>query len=251
MQRERKGEEVVKESRVRYLETCLKNLGYEKALKAMHFVIKEMCVEKGFTRHNGSHYYYHLIDTTQDLINHGITDEDILTAMLLHDTIEDIDWVTYDFILAHFGFDVADYVLRVTKIEGVDYKIPENMDAMLTIIMERLGSALIKTSDRKHNFSTLRDASPEKKLRQAIETERHYIPFFKVCRKLYPEYSRYFFSAKTAIEPHLWEIKERYSEIESLKDKAKKAFEGWKKGDDVFTPMLELKSELQKLGVDV
>jgi GTP pyrophosphokinase len=112
---------------------------------------------------------------------------------------------------------VADMVQLVTKNPTIDYK--GNRDEMvkyLTTISENVGSALIKTADRKHNFGTLRDATPEKKMRQAKETRELFIPFFKECRNRYPVYSSYFFSAKTTIEPHLNEIEEHYQEVAEL-----------------------------------
>lgn len=44
-------------SRTRHLEGTLSILGYDKALKALDLVIREMCAEKGYTRHNGTHYF--------------------------------------------------------------------------------------------------------------------------------------------------------------------------------------------------
>ena len=205
------------ESRVRFLEGSLSTLGYNNALRAMDWMIEEMCSEKGFSRHNGTHYYYHLIDTTQDLFNHGIRNEDILTACLLHDAIEDIEGVTSMMIKDKFGESVAEMVRLVTKRKGINYKNHSNLVPYLDLISKNVGASLIKTADRKHNFGTLRDATPEKKLRQALETEQYFIPFFKECRNKYPRYASYFFSAKTSIEPHLWEIKEHCEEVEQLK----------------------------------
>lgn len=207
----------MEESRVRYLQTNLAILGYHESLKALEFVMREMCSEKGFSRHNGTHYYYHLVDTAQDLLNHGVRDQDIITACLLHDTIEDIEGVTSFMVKNDYGNRVAHMVWLVTKNQNIDYKNDrEAMIKYLDAISEDVGASLIKTADRKHNFGTLRDATPEKKLRQAKETEELFIPFFKKCRNKYPIYASYFFSAKTTIEPHLNEIKEHYEEVGTL-----------------------------------
>jgi hypothetical protein len=40
-------------------------------------------------------------------------------------------------------------------------------------------------------------------------------------------------------------------ELEDLKIKATLAYIGWLKGDDVVTPMNELRAELQRQGVDI
>lgn len=207
------------ESRVVFLEQCLSNLGYDNALRAMDWMMEEMSANKGFVRHDGSHYYYHLIDTTQDLFNHGIKNEDILIAMLAHDAAEDIPGVTIRMIEDKFNSNVATMVDFVTKKKGVDYKSGDVIDvSYLRPMLQNVGSCLLKASDRKHNFSTLRDATPEKRLRQAVETEKYFIPFFKEARNKYPRYAGYFYSAKTAIEPHLWAIKDHHEEITRLKE---------------------------------
>jgi (p)ppGpp synthase/HD superfamily hydrolase len=205
------------ESRVRYLEQTLSTLGYNDSLRAMDWMIQEMSAEKGHARHNGTHYYYHLVDVAQDLLSFGIRKESIITSAILHDSIEDVDGVTYFMIRDKFGHEVVNMVDLVTKRKDVDYKDGANLKAYLELIKNSVGAALIKTADRKHNFGTLLDATPEKKHRQALETEKYFIPFFKECRNLYPRYAHYFFAAKTAIEPHLWEIKEHYAEIAELK----------------------------------
>ena len=206
------------ESRVRFLEQTLSTLGYDDSLRALDWMIEEMCAEKGFKRHNGTHYYYHLVDTTQDLLNHGIKNQDIITGMLLHDSVEDVEGITSRMIEDKFNSNVAIMVDLVTKKKGIDYKIDANMEAYLYSALLNVGACLLKTSDRKHNFGTLRDATPEKKLRQALETEKHFIPFFKEARTRYPRYAGYFYSAKTTIEPHLWEIKEHYEEVARLRE---------------------------------
>lgn len=209
----------MKESRVRFLEQSLSILGYNKALRALDWVMQEMCAENGFTRHNGTHYYYHLVDTTQDLLNHGIKDEDILTACLLHDIVEDVDGVTLTMVNDKFGSNVALMVGLVTKKDGIDYKVYKNTKHYLNVMLVNVGACLIKTADCKHNFGTLLDATPAKKLRKALEVEALHIPFIKECRNRYPRYASYFFSAKTTIEPHLWEIKAHYAEVEKLTER--------------------------------
>lgn len=205
------------QSQLRFLEQNLTTLGYTDSLRALDWMVEEMCAEKGFQRHNGEHYYYHLIHTTQDLLSHGIRNQNIITACLLHDAVEDIEGVTVRMIQDKFGLEVATMVDLVTKKKGIDYKNDkEAMELYLFAIYQHVGASLIKTSDKKHNFGTLRDATAEKKLRHALEAEELFIPFFKQCRVKYPRYAGYFFSAKTAIEPHLWEIKAHYEEVEGM-----------------------------------
>src|SRR5687768_1737799 len=58
-------------------------------------------------------YINHLIDVVTILMENGVTDETLLVAAALHDTIEDQP-VTYQEIEAKFGKAVADVVAEVT-----------------------------------------------------------------------------------------------------------------------------------------
>lgn len=205
-------------SRVRFFEKTLSILGYSKALEALDWMKAEMCKEKGFKRHDGSDYYEHLVAVAQDLLNFGYRDEELIVSALLHDSVEDVEGITFKMIAERFGNVVAHVVRLLTKKKGVNYKKAINIRKYLAAIAEHPFAALIKTADRLHNFGTLRHATPEKKLRQALETKAAFIPFFKECRNAYPRYANYFFQAKTRIEPHLWEIEEHYAEIGALQE---------------------------------
>ncbi|UGO50969.1 SpoT-like bifunctional (p)ppGpp [Bacillus phage vB_BanS_Nate] len=202
---------MAKESRVIQLQMDLMNMGYKDSLKALNWMISIMNSGNGYKRHDGRHYYYHLVDATQDLINHGITDEITITACILHDSIEDVPYITYETIETLFGKEVADVVQGVTKDPDIDYK--ENKVALRNYLyntLENWRMILVKTVDRKHNMSTLKDASPEKELRQANETLEYFIPLFKEARKRYPEFARFFHSAKTTLMPHIISIKKNH-----------------------------------------
>lgn len=202
---------MAKESRVVQLQMDLAEMGCKDALKALNWMISVMNADNGYKRHDGRHYYYHLVDATQDLINHGITDEATLTACILHDAIEDVDDINYDGVKSLFGYDVANLVLTVTKDPQIDYKKDRTAFVLyLDKILQDWRTAVIKTVDRKHNMSTLKDASPDKELRQALETEEYFIPFFKEARKLYPDYARFFHSAKTTLMPQIIKIKQHH-----------------------------------------
>ena len=207
------------DSRVRHLEHVLSILQYHKALRAFDFVIEEMSNEKGFARSDGTHYYYHLVDVAQILINFGIREESIIVSALLHDAVEDIDWVTPEYIERIYGSDVRDIVMRVTKKQGVDYKADtDEMNRYLEQIESRYESALVKTADRIHNFSTMSTMSQKYRMKQVVETREMYIPFFKRCRKRYVRHSGFFYFAKTVIEPILSEIESSDHKIRILEN---------------------------------
>lgn len=217
-------------SRTKHLEATLKILNYHDALKAFDLVINVMNSENGYSRHNGTHYYYHLVDVAQKLINFGIcstdrtvlanrvSDEEIVTSALLHDLVEDVPDYNIEFIEKHFGLNVSRMVELVTKKSVVDYRNPDNLKSYLSDISEHYGASLVKTCDRMHNFGTLKDATIEKKLRYAYETRDYFIPFFKSCREKFPRYQSIFFEAKTQLEPFIFEYINHYNETEKLRD---------------------------------
>lgn len=211
-------------SRTRFLMQNLKILGYESALKALKLVINEMNTENGFARHDGSHYYHHLVDVAQILINFGVRDENIIIAGLLHDYIEDVKGVTEKMVESLFNKEVAYMVNLLTKDKIVNYhQNGSEMQNYLDRIFENEGAALIKTADRIHNASSMREGTSfEHKMKQVSNTKDFFIPFFKKCRNEYPEFSHFFFHAKTVIEPLLYEIEEENKVREELKEANKR-----------------------------
>jgi guanosine-3',5'-bis(diphosphate) 3'-pyrophosphohydrolase len=208
---------MAQEARVIHIQRELVRLEMFNALRALNWMLETMNAKNGYARKDGSHYYYHLVDATQDLLNAGIRDEVTITACILHDAIEDIDGVTFDLVSSLYGYEVAHVVNLVTKVKGINYKEGTHLHTYLLLILTDVRACLVKTADRKHNFSTLDSTSAKHEERQMNETEKHFIPFFKEARKKYPEFSAYFHSAKTTIIPHLKRIKKAIDTEEKLK----------------------------------
>ena len=70
----------------------------------------------GQTRADGVTPYFSHVSRVTLILSHvfGVTDPDVLTAALLHDTVEDTA-TDYDELAEHFGEKVADYVIALTK----------------------------------------------------------------------------------------------------------------------------------------
>ena len=197
--------------RIQFLKNNLTMLNMPLSQKALNLMIEEMSVQKGYFRSgSGEHYYHHVADVGVALINFGIRDDITIAAAFLHDAIEDVPWITYDFIKHEFNKEVADTVLLLTKKKDVDYK--NNMDAWiedLEAILSDVRATLIKVSDRVHNFSTLEGLPLAKQYRKAIETEKYFIEFFEIATEIYPEHTNFFLHAKTVIVPNLKNIKRK------------------------------------------
>lgn len=203
-------------SRTKFLKQTLNTLNMQVAQKALNLMIEEMCSEKGFSRSNSSHYYHHVVDVTQKLLNFGVRDEGTIIVSILHDAIEDT-WITFEYIEREYGREIAEDVLILTKDPNIDYKKDkEALEAYLIRAFSKLRTALVKAADRIHNFGTLGDTPLEKQLRVALDTEENFIPLFKWAREEYPEFAAFFFQAKTEIEPHLQKIKESAAREEEL-----------------------------------
>ncbi len=93
------------------------------------------------------------------LIEAGVTDEAVLTAALLHDTVEDTD-TTFEEIEQHFGQRVREIVAEVTD----DKSLPKAVRKQQQIdhaphLSDR--ARLIKLADKTANLRDIVDAPPD------------------------------------------------------------------------------------------
>ncbi len=115
-------------------------------------------------------------------------DEAMVIAALLHDVVEDTNYVIED-IREIFGEDVAHMVEGLTKIEdireselipsGSDRKLissAKTFQKMLLSSIKDIRVLVVKLCDRLHNMTTLDALSAEKQLRIAEETMVVYAP---------------------------------------------------------------------------
>lgn len=108
-------------------------------------------------------------------------DGDAICAALLHDTIEDGEFITKETIAKFFGEPVATIVDGVTK---MDLKLFPNKEAqnnantrkVLMGAKTDLRIILLKLADRLHNMLTLKYLSPEKQIQNSLETLEIYVP---------------------------------------------------------------------------
>ncbi len=138
-------------------------------------------------RKSGEPYIIHpiLVATITALVS---KDEAMIMAALLHDVVEDTDYVIEE-IEAIFGEDVAHIVEGLTKIEDIREVelIPSHSDKklissaktfqkMLLSSIKDVRVLVVKLCDRLHNMTTLDALSPEKQQRIAEETMVVYAP---------------------------------------------------------------------------
>ena len=143
----------------------------------------------GVLRKSGEPYITHPVAVAVILARLGM-DTDSLMAGLLHDTVEDVEGVTFEGIETNFGPDVRRIVEGETKVsklskqgnqqaevpgDGRDLQA-ENLRQMLIAMTVDLRIIVVKLADRLHNMRTLGSMKPEKQARIARETMEIFAP---------------------------------------------------------------------------
>lgn len=143
--------------------------------KAFEFAEKAHLNKK---RANGEPYVNHAIQTAITLAELGL-DDITIAAGLLHDVPEDTD-IKLEDIEKKFGKEIAELVMRVTKLGTIKYRgmerYIENLRKMFIAMAEDVRVIFIKFADRLHNLKTLSALPKEKQLRIARETLEIYVP---------------------------------------------------------------------------
>lgn len=209
----------------------IRALSLPKTIKATRWLLEEMSVEQGFSRHDGRDYFVHPIAVAQtaldfeivgNLIRNGDskTADIILATCLLHDIIEDVNHITTGTIRDEFGVDVMVNVDNVSKRDGEPFT--DYIDRFSSTSI----SALVKILDRLNNVSTLSNSSLVHRKRQLEETRLVYLPLTKIFRRKYWEYGDFYFQTRLIMNSILAEVEraniaeEKYNELEkSLQDK--------------------------------
>ncbi len=151
--------------------------GYKIVEKAYHFAEK---AHEGVKRKSGEPYFSHPVFVAS-ILTELMIDPPTIAAGLLHDTLEDVDWVTRDVLRAEFGDEITELVDGVTKLNRLDFANREQAQAeslrkMILAMSKDIRVVLIKLADRLHNMRTLRYQAPERQVPIAIETRDIYAP---------------------------------------------------------------------------
>lgn len=104
-------------------------------------------------------YTFHLAHVVEVLMRFKVTDENILVAGWLHDTVEDTDTTVFH-ITAMFGARVADLVHRVTNEEGKNRR--ERHEKTYPKIQADDDAITLKLADRIANIEASLALDPDK-----------------------------------------------------------------------------------------
>jgi len=123
-------------------------------------------------------YWHHLRQVVHNLQVMGITEESILCAGWLHDTIEDTD-TSFDSIQDSFGFEIAKIVSDVTKETRLP-KIQRDKKYIKQLSNSIWQAKIIKLADILANTSDLKNTtfSDQKKIKQIKDMMK----YFKVIK---------------------------------------------------------------------
>ena len=135
----------------------------------------------GVIRKSGKPYYSHPVKVAIIMINEfPFCDAESIAACLLHDTIEDVEHVSYKLVSDEFNPIVAEIVDGVTKItlgEGSkELNKAHTYKKIFTALVKDIRVILIKLADRLHNSRTLHYLKPAKQKTIALETLNFYTP---------------------------------------------------------------------------
>ena len=137
---------------------------------------KAMELHSGQVRKTGDPYINHPIGAASILASYGL-DYEVVSAALLHDTIEDTSY-TLDDCEKDFGKNIARLVDGATKI-GRDVNHYTHKKILDNIKFDARFIA-VKAGDRLHNLYTLEALSKNKQKEIALETKCFYVPIAKI-----------------------------------------------------------------------
>lgn len=108
--------------------------------KAREFALER---HNGQYRDDGSTYFHGHIDVVAHLVGMVTTDEDVICAAYLHDTLEDIDTTIVE-LSAYFGRRVSDMVFELTHVgsreEGFTFPNLHSREAIMIKFADRLSN---------------------------------------------------------------------------------------------------------------
>lgn len=156
-------------------------------IRYAYFVAEQ--AHAGQLRTSGEPYITHPLAVARILLDLRM-DDDTLCAALLHDVLEDSDFITAEGMASVFGEDVANLVEGVTKLKIIGpgdlttrqraaaetARVAETLRKMLLAMAKDFRVMVIKLADRLHNMMTLGHLPPEKQYRISQETLDVYAP---------------------------------------------------------------------------
>ncbi|XP_027351830.1 putative GTP diphosphokinase RSH1, chloroplastic isoform X2 [Abrus precatorius] len=145
----------------------------------------------GQKRRSGEPFIIHPVEVAR-ILGELELDWESIVAGLLHDTVEDTNFVTFERIEEEFGATVRHIVegeTKVSKLGKLKYKNKndsvqdvkaEDLRQMFLAMTEEVRVIIVKLADRLHNMRTLSHMPPHKQTSIAMETLQVFAPLAKL-----------------------------------------------------------------------
>ena len=165
------------------LQDILNNITLKEQEKLLQALVVAREAHTGQMRKSGEEYIIHPISITKTLWE-KYHDFNLCIAGLLHDTVEDCDYVLIEHVYDTFGEDIGFLVDSANKRESGFYKhdivIEDKVERLLWAGMQDVRTLLLKLADREHNIKTLGYLKESKQVRLAFETQAIFAPLKKI-----------------------------------------------------------------------
>ena len=195
--------------------------------KAFKFAVK---AHEGVKRKSGEDYVMHPIRVAK-IMNDMKADYKTICASLLHDTVEDVDWVTNELIASEFGTDIANKVDDVTKfsLNGAteDEELIRTINKIVSSILKDPASICIKLADRLDNMRTISGhKKPEKRILIAQQTLDVYVRLAEMLSM---------YNIKEDLEKLAFEVLQRDQGLTTLDELKKERYEKYQENDKIMS----------------
>ncbi len=194
-------------------------------------------------RRSGEAYIMHPCSVAKILAEEmDVVDPEILSAALLHDTVEDVDYVTTQLVGEKFGAYVAAIVegcTKVTKDSSDKQTLSKKVHRKIFIgAALRPEVMLVKLADRLHNLRTLGAMPKRKRQKISDETLDIYAPLatvfglFSLKREMYNLALSYKFPKQGAkLLGHIRQLKQSPEAMEIVSELTRNTREVWLNAD--------------------
>ena len=163
----------------------------KQTLSALAFARKK---HEGQLRKSGEPYFVHPLTMACNALSLGITDDEVIATILLHDVMEDCDVPVEE-------LPVDDTVRRAVQLLTFQVMEGETKQSATqryyNLIPSSREAAITKIIDRCHNVSSMAGVFSVEKLKSYIEETREFVlPLLRKVKDLYPEYANALFALK-------------------------------------------------------
>lgn len=137
-----------------------------------------------YRKYSGEPYLTHPLSVAIMLAK-KYCDKNLTLAAILHDTVEDDDNTSMEYVYKTFGDEIGFIIDTVT--DNIDHfycepeiKFDDKIEKLLYGGMKDIRGILLKLADRNHNLITLEWLKPNKQIRMTFETQAIYEPMKEI-----------------------------------------------------------------------